>query len=891
MRSSPWPGRWCWRRRSAPIRASCPGAVHGGGDGRLPTWAVASSSCFPGRGRTSQRILTSLLRDFEEGRALLARAEQLCRERLGSSLTALVEAATEEEHAARLARSPELSQVAVYLTSVLAAHSLMVHGVRPDAVMGHSAGEIAALAVAGACSLEDGLAAMVERARSLRAAVGAGGGMLAVFVSPDRVAGLLQALALPSLEVAVINHDEQAVVSGLTGELDRLAEAARALDITTSRIPSPFAFHSRQLAPAVAPFRSALGNVRFRPSRVPVYSPMEGAFAPPDRIDLPSHFVRHLDFAAAVRQVEAAGGRVFVECGARVVGGFVRKVLVGRPEVDVFSPYDAARDPRETLAASLEKLSARGLGAPAGRAPAARAVEAPPVAPAPPSAAPPAVVAAPAPAVHTAPRVPLPARRSPPIAIVSLGSVLPGSVGPEAFWAQILARTSGLSDAAERQPALADFFLKRGGVTPDKTYTLLGGFVLDAGPGRDRLSSSPEDGLRLTLAQSLLATAFGQCLDGLAAGRPDLARTLVLIGATADGVREYDEALLAASLTRAAQDLSVSDDERRELLRVLEDIVGRGRADLPRVSPFPSYSEVVRRVLGGEARLVTVDAACASSLYSVILGVEALRDGECDLALAGGVFAPGPASSCLFSQFQGLSARASRPFDAAADGVVFGEGSAFLGLRRLSDALDMKEEVLAVVRGFGLSSDGKSPSVAVPKKQGQTLAMRRAYESTGIDPATVQYVEAHATSTPVGDAVEFSALSEVYPQPGAGQGRVELGSVKGLIGHTGWTAGTASLVKMTMALRARTLPPQASYESSLPAIDLAHSPFVISQESKPWPANRDGEPRRAAVSGFGFGGTNAHVILEEFDHDYHIARRATDAAAEPPPPMVVVGVQ
>jgi acyl transferase domain-containing protein/acyl-CoA thioesterase FadM len=844
---------------------------------------------FAGQGSYSQKILTGLLRDFHEGRDLLARAEQLCRERLGSSLAALVESSTEEEHAARLARSPELSQVAVYLTSVLAAHSLMANGVRPDAVMGHSAGEIAALAVAGSCSLEDGLSAMVERARALRAAVGVGGGMLAVFVSPERTLGLLKALALPSLDVAVVNHDEQAVVSGLAVDLDSLARAARALDITTSRVPSPFAFHSRQLAPAVGPFREALRGVRFGPARVPVYSPMEGAFTPPDRIDLPSHFVRRLDFAEALRQVQAAGGRAFVECGARVLGTFVKKVLAGHPEVEVFSPYDAGRDVRETLAASLEKLSARGL-----RVEAPPVAAAAPVAPAPPVAPPPApapaAAAAPleAPAVRTSPRTPRPVRPSPPIAVVSLGSVLPGSVGPEGFWRQILAGTSGLSDAAERQPVLADYFLKRGGVTPDKTYTFLGGYVLDPGPGKERLSYSPEDTRRLTLAQSLLATAFGQCLDGLPGGRPDLARTMVLIGATADGVREYDEALLATSLAGAAEGLSGSEDERAALAHALEEIVGRTRGDLPRVSPFASYSQVVHRILGGPARLVTVDAACASSLYSVILGVEALRDRECDLVLAGGVFAPGPASSCLFSQFQGLSARHSRPFDAAADGVVFGEGSAFLALRRLSDALDAKEEVLAVVRGFGLSSDGKSPSVAVPKKQGQTLAMHRAYASTGIDPATVQYVEAHATSTPVGDSVEFSALSEVFPRPAAGERRVELGSVKGLIGHTGWTAGTASLVKMTMALRARTVPPQTAYESSLPAIDVAQSPFAISTAPSPWPANRNGEPRRAAVSGFGFGGTNAHVILEEFDREYHTARREAVALPETPSAMVVV---
>src|SRR6185503_1600759 len=161
--------------------------------------------------------------------------------------------------------------------------------------------------------------------------------------------------------------------------------------------------------------------------------------------------------------------------------------------------------------------------------------------------------------------------------------------------------------------------------------------------------------------------------------------------------------------------------------------------------------------------------------------------------------------------------------------------------------------------------------------------------STGIDPRTVQFVEAHATSTPVGDSVEFSALSEVFPKAADGEPAVELGSVKGLIGHTGWTAGTASLVKMILALRQRTLPPQASYESSLPAMGLAASPFAISVAPKPWPANRDGEPRRASVNGFGFGGTNAHVILEEFDRTYHAARPAP--APEPPAPMVVVAFE
>ena len=163
-------------------------------------------------------------------------------------------------------------------------------------------------------------------------------------------------------------------------------------------------------------------------------------------------------------------------------------------------------------------------------------------------------------------------------------------------------------------------------------------------------------------------------------------------------------------------------------------------------------------------------------------------------------------TAVFFSQFKGLSASQSRPFDTRADGVIFGEGAAILALKRLPDAIKNQDKILAVVRGAGLSSDGKSPSVNVPRSSGQILAIKNAYEKTNIDPKTIQYVEAHATSTKVGDATEFKALNEFFQNNGSGS--ISLASVKSLIGHTGWLAGAASAIKVCKSLQEQTILPQ-----------------------------------------------------------------------------------
>src|SRR5262249_28869822 len=163
-----------------------------------------------------------------------------------------------------------------------------------------------------------------------------------------------------------------------------------------------------------------------------------------------------------------------------------------------------------------------------------------------------------------------------------------------------------------------------------------------------------------------------------------------------------------------------------------------------------------------------------------------------------------------------LSATGSRPLDASADGVVFGEGAALLVLKRLPDALAAGDNVRAVIRGVGTSSDGKSPSVMEPRKGGQLLAMRRAAARCDIPLTSLQYTDAHATGTPVGDAVEFASLCEaIGPRPG-GNSPIRLGSLKGLLGHTGWAAGAASVIALCKALEHQTLPPQPNFSSPNP---------------------------------------------------------------------------
>jgi phthiocerol/phenolphthiocerol synthesis type-I polyketide synthase E len=260
---------------------------------------------------------------------------------------------------------------------------------------------------------------------------------------------------------------------------------------------------------------------------------------------------------------------------------------------------------------------------------------------------------------------------------------------------------------------------------------------------------------------------------------------------------------------------------------------------------------------------MTVQTACSTSLVAVHLAVEALRNSECDMALAGGVCVEMP----HYEGYPGMDGFMSsdghcRPFEARADGTVWGSGVGAVVLKRLSDAIADGDNVRAVVLGNAINNDGSHKvGFTAPSVEGQSAVIAQALEVAGIDPRSVSYVEAHGTGTTLGDPIEHAGLAAVYGAASTDRQWCGLGSVKSNIGHLSQAAGVVGLIKTTLALEHGLIPPTVNFERPNPAIELADSPFYVVSTLSKWEPN--GTPRRAGVSSFGIGGTNAHVIVEQ----------------------------
>ncbi len=258
---------------------------------------------------------------------------------------------------------------------------------------------------------------------------------------------------------------------------------------------------------------------------------------------------------------------------------------------------------------------------------------------------------------------------------------------------------------------------------------------------------------------------------------------------------------------------------------------------------------------------ITLGTACSTSLVAVCYGFQGLISHQCDMALAGGVSIAFPLNVGHLHQEGGIGSidGRCRPFDADASGTVFGNGAGIVVLRRLEDALDAGDTIVAVIRGAATTNDGaRKGSFTAPGVEGQARTISLALAQADVPADTVSYVEAHGTATPIGDPIEIHALTEAFgPTPNP----VTIGSVKGNIGHLDAAAGIAGLIKTARALDAKELPPSLHFHRPNPNIDFENSPFHVSTMLKEWPVGPT--PRRAGVSSFGLGGTNAHVVLEE----------------------------
>ena len=484
-----------------------------------------------------------------------------------------------------------------------------------------------------------------------------------------------------------------------------------------------------------------------------------------------------------------------------------------------------------------------------------------------------------------------------PIAVVGVAAIMPDAPDAATFWQNLRAGRYSISDVPPERwdPEL---YYDPDPTAPDKTYSRIGGWVREHPwePLSWRLPIPPKVAQQLDLGQQWAVSAARSAL--LDAGWPDWhvdpERVAVILGNAIGGDKHYRTSMriefpeFARDLRDAPSFTSLPAEVRT---RILDEWHERFLAHEMEITEDTMPGELSNVLAGRVANLFdfrgpnfTTDAACASGLAAASAAVHGLASREYDVAVTGGVDRNmGIYGFVKFCKIGALSATGTRPFDGGADGFVMGEGAALFVLKRLVDAEHDGDRVYAVLLGLGGSSDGKGKGITAPNPVGQRLAMERAWASAGLKPEVASAVEAHGTSTRVGDAVELASLGDVFGSSGVEPGSIALGSVKSNIGHLKAAAGSAGLFKMVMQLHEKQLAPSLHFDDPNPNVDWQHSPFRVNTELCDWPADPAGV-RRAGVSAFGFGGTNFHAVLEEYVPGLHRPESAprSFASAEVP---------
>lgn len=832
---------------------------------------------YSGMGAQWKETSADVLHTNPHIRAVVEQLTPLFREAIGISLHDEIGVSVENSrfHIPWVAH-PIIFAVQLGLTQQLAAR-----GLKPTAVLGHSGGEVAAAHIAGILTLPDAVTIIAAHCRVMQQ-IGGRGRMVFAALSADEAQSFLDSEGLP-LTIAAINSPRSVVFSGDHGIAAALALFEQR-QIFHRELPTDVAFHSAHVDPALAGFYKALHNIAPQTPHTRIYSSWRGDQAHASDFGA-EYWVRHLrepvQFAAAMAALLRDGSSHFIEvsphpvlqvalhecwreargdesasiqCAAEQYNAprataptqdipdllvHIQQVIrkASNNDLHTVDPhtgfFDQGVDSLMSIVITRQLEASLGLTLPVTTLF---------------DHATPATLAA-----HlekclgrvttVKPEAALShhAENNEPIAIIGMGCRFPsGANSPQEYWDLLERSAVAISEIPTTRWDVAEYYDPNPEV-PGKSTVKHGGFLVpdqldqfDAPffriPPREARALDPQQRLLLEVAWETIehANIPLEKLKGENVG--------VYLGICSD---DYKTAhLYSGTLDR------------------IDAYSGSG-------SMFSSSGGRLSYILDFTGPNLSVDTACSSSLVALHLACQALRLGECTAALAAGVnLLLSPHLFVYFSKLGALSPDGRcKPFDAAANGYGRGEGCGAVLLKRLSDAQRDGDTILAIIRGSAIGQDGASSSFTAPSGLAQQQVIQRALADANLHPADIDYIEAHGTGTPLGDPVEVSGISGVYGQNRTSKRPLLLGSVKGNIGHLEGAAGMASLLKVVLALQHGTIPPQAAFQAPNPHIAWETLPLQIVTHTTPWPPST--APRRAALSGFGFSGTNAHVIIEE----------------------------
>ena len=459
-----------------------------------------------------------------------------------------------------------------------------------------------------------------------------------------------------------------------------------------------------------------------------------------------------------------------------------------------------------------------------------------------------------------------------PIAVVGLSAIFADAKNIEEYWTNIIQGKDSIKEVPDSRWSIDDYY-DPDMRAPDKTYCKVGGFLpeIDFNPMEFGL---PPNILEVTDASQLLGlVAARDALEDAGYGKNSAkftaelkAKTGVLLG-VGGGQKLITPLIARLQYPIWEKALRASGIAEADIPHIVDKMkkayVGWNENSFPGLLGNVISGRITNRFdLGGINSVV--DAACAASLSAIKMSLSELVEGRCDMMLTGGVDTDNsPFMYMSFSKTPAFSKSGKiSPFSDAADGMLIGEGIGMLVLKRLVDAERDGDRIYAVVKGVGTSSDGRFKSVYAPRSSGQALAMERAYEDAGYAAHTVGLLEAHGTGTGAGDPTEFESMRMVFSANNTKKQHIALGSVKSQIGHTKAAAGAAGMVKAVLGLHHKVLPPTINVDQPNSKFNIKETPIYINTEARPW--IRNGIPRRAGVSAFGFGGINVHLALEEY---------------------------